>query len=141
MNINEISQIVKKNPGCFRAITFEHVVPLKSEYFGVLTVRKSAVVRFGISYRNMGSIKNNGKTPGKLPWGTWIVGESNYFIQNGCKTYLRCYTANKNQINTKYFYNGKEIDEKTAKSIGLASAFKEQSCVFNVNLENIVFIK
>ena len=94
---------VKFQSNVSTAASFKHLV---------ITKITSAVVRSGIDFSNLGSVKDgieNGTRDevGSLPWGEWI--SFPYIIGHKEKTYVRLYPSVNNIPNVSYFVDGSEV--------------------------------
>lgn len=106
-----------------------------------------ATIRSGCNYDNMKSTKEgrlNGSIPAVnagLPYGSWISGEENYFIEHKGQIYLRV-SNSPNKSKVTYLVNGVPTDSETVKAMCLKSEFptNDKPSVYNVKIENIVEI-
>lgn len=136
------------NKGSFVNIDTCKTLKTKKAYSGnVVTKIGHGTVRVGVNYDNMRSVINGraeGSKPAEnsgLPWGHWIDGEENFFIEHKGNTYLR--VANSpNKATAHYFCDGKEITKEQAQMMCLASEFPKGNApeVMCHNIENILNI-
>jgi hypothetical protein len=81
----------------------------------VLEKKTSAVVRAGINFANLSSVKigieegTRGEVQ-ELPWGTWV--QFPYVIEHKDSYYLRLYPSD-TKSTTMYFVNDEEVDKDT----------------------------
>lgn len=142
-----MESINKKQKGCFRGIEWEKRLPTKKGFENMVVKKISrGVVRFGVEYEHIGSIKAARKS-GTLPtqsagltWGTWY--KYPYFIEHKGNTYLRCTKSKKNKLHSEYYLNGVKVLPESIKHMCLASAFtSNESEVFTLNVENVTKIR
>lgn len=109
----------------------------------VLKKRTVAVVRTGVAYENLASVKNaiasgeRGEV-GELPWGEWAVYP--YGIQNKGKEYVRLTLGSNTIPKCSYYVNEVEVDKAEFSKHLTESQQKpsEPTEVITVALENIV---
>lgn len=107
----------------------------------------NGVVRLGVKYENLQSIKEKGIKVQPLTYGEYVKGSERYLIEHKGQKYVRLYTSkSKNhKTHSKYLLNGVEVDRQylidngvcTEKMLGSS---KELDC-FNVKLENLNILK
>ena len=102
---NELQKSIKK--GCYYKIDFMSVKELKGN---TIEKHSSGVYRLGISYKNIGKVKDIGTH--SLPYGEWET--LNFLIKHKESFQLRLYSSNCKNHKTKSFYklNGKEITKQ-----------------------------
>ena len=100
----------------------------KKAFDGILTKTVYAVVRSGIDYANLTSVKDGiaDGTRGEvqpLPWGTWRKGFERYLIDHKGATYLRLFPSSSltQKPITTYFVNGKQVEFSAIENVALAS--------------------
>lgn len=143
-----LQSVTGKQNGSFRSMMWEKALPVKKSFSNqVVTKRSVGTVRFGIEYDHMKSVqekRSNGTLPEQnsgLSWGQWK--RYPYFIEHKGNTYLRCSVVPNNAIKTEYFLNGIKTTKEVIQNMCLKSAFSnhEKMDVFNVNIDNILYIK
>ena len=119
MNDKQIIDILSaRQKGTFIPITFKTEDKPRSQYQGTrLTKVTEGVFRFGISYGNIGSVREaidsgERKEVGSRPWGKWVPGYENVLLEHNGVKYLRIYTA-PNKTTTRYFVNGLPVPKES----------------------------
>ena len=149
MKKEQVKQIVETTKkGTFVRIEYEKEIECTNGK-DVILKRTIAVVRMGISYSNLKSVKSqietSNKKVGGLPWGEWEQGFENYIInhtKNGNhREYLRVYTTNNHKPKSTYTINGKSItiDELREKEL-IKESKSKPSPLFVIPLEQIIAI-
>ncbi len=121
--------------------------------FKTVSIEKvvTAVVRSGIDFQNLSSVKSEIESGERtevnsLPWGKWE--QFPYIISHNDKKYVRLYPASSaNQIpKTRYFVDGKEVTKSkvlqylTAGKVKELTEAREVKC-FTVTEDNILSIE
>ena len=124
----QIIAILLNATGQFTRVTFQSVVATSAKFKGLNILKvTTAVVRSGINFANLGSVKDgieNGERSevGSLPWGTWI--NFPYIIGHKEKTYVRLYPSN-HIPKVTYFVDG--IETAKAEILNYVTASKAAS--------------
>ena len=143
-----VEQKVIKN-GCFTSIKWQSDVDLKASFKGVYDAKKvsEGVARLGVNYGHIAQVKERGKEPQSLPYGSWHEGKENLIIDHNGGYQLRMAKTgnNKQKPKTIYLLDGKEISKEQLVEMGIAvpSYWNKggiESPVFNVKLENVMRI-
>lgn len=135
--------------------------PMKSPKGSTVVVEKHVATqaRAGVNYDNMGAVQEkraSGELPAEnagLPWGRWanVAGVSLFphviaHTPKGAdneKHYLRFATLPGAKCETKYFANGREISAAEARTLTLASEWRDDDKpldVYTVSAENVISI-
>ena len=131
---NELQKSIKK--GCYYKIDFMSVKELKGN---TIEKHSSGVYRLGISYKNIGKVKDIGTH--SLPYGEWET--LNFLIKHKESFQLRLYSSNCKNHKTKSFYklNGKEITKQELIEMGLLKEQQKKELIcFNIKLDNLINI-
>ena len=107
----------------------------------------SAVVRAGVNFDNMASVKEKretGELPPEntgLPWGTWFVFP--YIIEHKGEHYLRFSRFPGGKLETHFFLDGKEVEKEALQGICTAAEFTERDSLdcFNVRASSVAELK
>ncbi len=116
MELNQIlEKLDKKQKGSFFKLAWMTDVPItaQAKRDGNVVLKYSYnTMRFGISYKNLKSVKEKveqGKElTHELSWGSWLPGREGLVIQHNGKYYIRLYTS-PNKSSVTYFLNGRPI--------------------------------
>lgn len=106
--------------------------------------RVSAVVRAGVNYDKMASVKEkreDGTLPAEnqgLSWGKWFVFP--YIIEHKGEHYLRFSHFSGGKLETHFFLDGKEVDKSELEGICTAAEFVDRDGLdcFNVRASSIL---
>lgn len=141
-------ELSQRRNGSFATVTWKSELPVKAA-FKESTVEKitTGVVRFGVSYAQLKSVKETGITPQELPWGQWKAEIPKVLIEHKGADYVRVTHSNnpKHKARSSYLINGKPATAEEVKSVGFVQESywnrKNDSPVFTIKLENIITIK
>lgn len=147
---SQINAILKAK-GQFVSVSWESDVKPAAKFDGIhLQKRTSAVVRAGIDFANLTTVKSgieNGERQevGELPWGKWV--KFPYLIEHKGSFYLRLYSVNGAIPKVEYLLNGTRIDKRVFASFLTPSASKRllepstsQYECFTIKASNIIEI-
>ena len=112
----------------------------------VIKVSKG-VLRLGVKYANLQSVKDKGIEVQPLTYGEYVEQSENYLIEYKGQKYVRVYPSkNKNhKITSKYYLNGKEVEKQYLIDNGICTESMLGSSqvvdCFNIKLENLTIKK
>lgn len=155
MTEQQINEILKGiHCGSFTKVVYKTTLHADKDHKGDKVIKMvKAIVRFGVSYANMESVKQKAAqkaalglaTPTNvLPWGTW---KTRFLIENKGQLYVRL-TCPKNNLNLKpvvlgYYVNGQEVSKDEAMAITRPSDWTQKDDdldVYTKKIEDIVSI-
>lgn len=148
----EIINNIKLAKGQFVSASWKSEVKTSAKYKNVMIEKHTvAVVRAGIDFSNLGSVKkaiaeNERSEVGSLPWGEWK--QFPYIIEHRGKDYIRLYPSlsNNHIPQTKFFVNGIETPKKdvlkylTPSKVKELTENKERPECFTIKYENVLDI-
>ena len=154
MNYIELTKILsQKKQGCYYPVVYQTVMASNKDHKEVkVTKVVKAIVRYGITYGNIGEVKvkkasdillgiTDDKTDRELPWGTWI---NRWIIENHGNYYVRM-TVSKNRLHHPkvlgYYADGVEITEDQARALTRPSEWNKgdrDMLVFNKKIGDIL---
>lgn len=155
MNEQQINEVLGGiHCGSFTRIVYKTTLHADKDHKGDEVVKVvKAVVRFGVDYGEMASVKQKAAqkvalglaAPTKtLPWGTW---KTRFLIENKGQLYVRL-TCPKNNFSLKpvvlgYYVNGQEVSKEEAIAITRPSDWTQKDDdldVYTKKIEDIVSI-
>lgn len=137
--------VLGKQRGSFRSLEWQSKLPLRKEYAGHEVIKRTkGVVRFGIEYGHMQSVKDRRESvessgTGELKWGKFILYP--FFISHNDNVYLRVYRAFNTKFKVQYFLDGQQVKREDIEGMCLKSAFRNTDRpldTFTVNIENVI---
>jgi len=155
MEVKEYIEKVSGRKGQNVKAVWQRPMKIRKGVEHVVEKRTAAIIRTGIDYENMQSVKEgraNGDLPEEnqgLPWGEWA--QFPYHIQHKEKDYLRLYPASGINVATgegfipevSYFLDGVEVSKEVVMPLCLASEFRTDSeppLVFTIKAGDLVEI-
>ena len=155
MNEQQINEVLKGiHCGSFTKVVYKTSLHADKDHKGIEVVKMvKAVVRFGVNYGNMASVKQKAAQKAalglatsinSLPWGTW---KNRFLIENKGQLYVRL-TCPKNNSNLKpivlgYYVNGQKVSKEEAMAITRPSDWVQKDDdldVYTKKIEDIVSI-
>lgn len=155
MNEQQINEVLKGiHCGSFTKVVYKTSLHADKDHKGIEVVKMvKAVVRFGVNYGNMASVKQKAAqkaalglatSMNSLPWGTW---KNRFLIENKGQLYVRL-TCPKNNPNLKpialgYYVNGQEVSKEEAMAIARPSDWTQRDDdldVYTKKIEDIISI-
>lgn len=155
MTLQQINEILEEiHCGSFTRVVYRTSLHADRNHKGVEVIKVvKAVVRFGVDYQKMASVKQKAAQKAALGlaasthalcWGTWI---SRFLIENKGEVYVRL-ACSKNNVNHKsvvlgYYVNGREVSKEEAKAITRPSDWTQKDDdldVYTKKVEDIVSI-
>ena len=155
MNEQQINKILEGiHCGSFTKVVYKTALHANKDHKGGEVVKLvKAVVRFGVEYSRMASVKQKAAQKvalglavdtHKLPWGSW---KNRFLIENKGQLYIRL-TCPKNNVSLRpvvigYYADGKEISRAEAEEMTRPSdwAKKDEDLdVYTKKIEDIVSI-
>lgn len=131
MTYDEIVKILNsRKKGTFLKVQWSSNVPVYKKFSQIYFVQKvtCSTIVWGVNYNNKKNVQLNRAignlplTPQPLPWGHWIDGFENIFIEHKDKIYLRMYPANiKNKMSSVFLLNGKPIPIEELKNLNIVT--------------------
>lgn len=155
MNEQQINEILKGiHCGSLTKVVYKTSLHADKDHKGTeVTKIVKAVVRFGVDYRNMASVKQKAAQKAalglatfmnSLPWGIW---KNRFLIENKGQLYVRL-TCPKNNFRLKpvvlgYYVNGQEVSKEEAMAITRPSDWTQKDDdldVYTKKIEDIISI-
>lgn len=155
MNEQQISKILEGiHCGSFTKVVYKTSLHADKDHKGDEVVKVvKAVVRFGVDYGHMASVKQKAAqkaalglatSVNSLPWGTW---KSRFLIENKGQLYVRL-ACPKNNISLKpvvlgYYVNGREVSKEDAMAITRPSDWTQRDDdldVYTKKIEDVISI-
>lgn len=155
MNEQQISKILEGiHCGSFTKVVYKTTLHADKDHKGDEVVKVvKAIVRFGVDYGHMASVKQKAaqkaalglaSSMNALPWGSW---KTRFLIENKGQLYVRL-TCPKNNVNLKpvvlgYYVNGQEVSKEEAMAITRPSDWTQKDDdldVYTKKIEDIVSI-
>lgn len=155
MNEQQINEVLKGiHCGSFTKVVYKTSLHADKDHKGIEVVKiVKAVVRFGVNYGNMASVKQKAAqkaalglatSMNSLPWGFW---KTRFLIENKGQLYVRL-TCPKNNVNLKpvvlgYYVNGQEVSKEEAMAITRPSDWTQKDDdldVYTKKIEDIISI-
>lgn len=155
MNEQKINEVLEGiHCGSFTKVVYKTTLHADKDHKGDEVVKMvKAVVRFGVDYAQMESVKQKAAQKAalglavslhSLPWGTW---KTRFLIEHKGQLYVRL-TCPKNNRNLKpvilgYYVNGQEVSKEEAMAITRPSDWTQKDDdldVYTKKIEDIVSI-
>ena len=155
MNEQQINEVLKGiHCGSFTKVVYKTSLHTDKDHKGTeVTKVVKAVVRFGVDYGHMESVKQKAAqkaalglavSMNSLPWGTW---KNRFLIENKGQLYVRL-TCPKNSIYLKpvvlgHYVNGQEVSKEEAMAITRPSDWTQKDDdldVYTKKIEDIISI-
>ena len=155
MNEQQINEVLKGiHCGSLTKVVYKTSLHADKDHEGTeVTKVVKAVVRFGVDYWHMESVKQKAAqkaalglaiTKNSLPWGIW---KTRFLIENKGQLYVRL-TCPKNNVYLKpvvlgYYVNGQEVSKEEAMAITRPSDWKQKDDdldVYTKKIEDIISI-
>lgn len=155
MNEQQINEVLKRiHCGSFTKVVYKTSLHADKDHKGIEVVKMvKAVVRFGVNYGNMASVKQKAAqkaalglatSMNSLLWGTW---KNRFLIENKGQLYVRL-ACPKNNVNLKpvvlgYYVNGQEVSKEDAMAITRPSDWTQRDDdldVYTKKIEDIISI-
>ena len=155
MNEQQINEILKGiHCGSFMKVVYKTSLHADKDHKGTeVTKVVKAVVRFGVDYGHMESVKQKAAQKAALglavsmnsrPWGIW---KNRFLIENKGQLYVRL-TCPKNSVYLKpvvlgYYVNGQEVSKEEAMAITRPSDWTQKDDdldVYTKKIEDIISI-
>ena len=155
MNEQQINEVLKGiHCGSLTKVAYKTSLHADKDHEGTeVTKVVKAVVRFGVDYRHMESVKQKAAqkaalglavSKNSLPWGIW---KNRFLIENKGQLYVRL-TCPKNNIYLKpvvlgYYVNGQEVSKEEAMAITRPSDWTQKDDdldVYTKKIEDIISI-
>jgi len=150
MNVAEYIETVSAKKGANLSAEWKRPMKVRKSAGDVVVEKIThAVVRGGVDYENIGTVKEgreDGTLPKEnagLPWGEWA--EFPFHITHKGTDYLRLYPSSGIDFTpkTQYFLNGEEVGKEIVEPLCLASEFKvndQKPTCFTIKAEALVRI-